>query len=386
MSFVIDMSIYLEAEALKLAVLKLRPELARHVHDTKPGRPALSIDVAGQPVVVALTRGTAQGRPALQAWMIDGGFGDRSSFWFQGTPRGVLAQAIAARVDAAHSGQEPASPWRWDEASPSPLTELADALNEMGVAVTAVVAHNRCVSTIDGTELGLRLAPDAAGHFLEIVGDDREEALRVALHPKLGWTLDRTLPRHAARLDLGRLLTGTETCAPGVVSDGTRIEQLADAVFRVYTSDRTRDEVAWPSLNGTERVPRVYADGKVDVAQTAALWLRWFGFRDASPVEGQRGQLSVRASRASAEIRMSERPTDLAAVQRLAGVASVDGAQPVVFCCAGYTKTAVAWADKAGMALFLLEPDGSIQAANLSARHLLPPAPDWQRSLGGNAT
>ena len=176
--------------------------------------------------------------------MISGGFGDHDSFWFHRTQPGVLAQAVVARVDAVLTGHQLASPWRWDEASTSPLTELADALDELGVAVTEVVAHNRCVATVTGVELGLQLAPDSAGHYLDIVGDDRPEALRVSLRSELGWTLERTLPGHTAWLDLGRLLTGMATSAPGVASDSTEIEQIAQAVFRVLVSVPAQDGMA----------------------------------------------------------------------------------------------------------------------------------------------
>lgn len=244
MTSVSDMSIYLDVRAVESALLALRPELAGRVKEPEAGRPVLSVDVSGRPVVVALIRGSVQGGSYCRAWMISGGFGDDDSFWFHRTQPAVLAQAVVARVDAVLTGHQLASPWRWDEASTSPLTELADALDELGVAVTGVVAHNRCVAIVTGVELGLQLAPDSAGHYLDIVGDDRPEALRVSLRPKVGWTLERTLPGQAARLDLGRLLTGTATSAPGVAPDSTELEQIAQAVFRVLQSDPAQDAMA----------------------------------------------------------------------------------------------------------------------------------------------
>ncbi len=247
MTFVSDMSIYLDVRAVESALLALRPELAGRVHEPEAGRPVLSVDVAGRPVVVALVRGCVQSGSYFRAWMISSGLGDHDSLWFHRTQPALLAQAVAARVDAVLRGGRLASPWRWDEASRSPLTDLADALDKGGAAVTEVVAHNRCVATVEGPSLELRHAPDTAGHYLRIVADDREEALLMALRPTPGWTLDRTLPGHAARLDLGRLLTGTTASAPGVPQDGTRTEQLAEAVFRVLYSDPAHDEFTLPS-------------------------------------------------------------------------------------------------------------------------------------------
>jgi hypothetical protein len=163
----------------------------------------------------------------------DGRPGNKASFWFHGRRPAVLAEAVVAWVDAAVSGRDPASPWRWGEALTSPLTELADVLTERGALVTVVVAHNRCIASFDGPDLGLRHVPDSAGQFLRVLRDDPKGALEVALRPTLGWTLERILPRHAARLDLGQLLTGMTTRSPGVRQHNTDIEQLADAVIRM---------------------------------------------------------------------------------------------------------------------------------------------------------
>jgi hypothetical protein len=234
-SFIGDMEIHLEIAAVESAVLTLRPELAGCVRTPEAGRPLLSFDVSDdQPVAVGLVRGSARAGSSWQAWMIDDGRpGNRAGFWFLGTRPAVLAEAVVAWVDAAVSGRDPASPWRWGETLTSPLTKLADALTERGALVTAVVAHNRCIASFDGPDLGLRHVPDSAGQFLQVLRDDPKAALQVALRPTLGWTLERTLAEHAARLDPGQLLTGTTTLSPGVRQDDTDIEQLADAVIRV---------------------------------------------------------------------------------------------------------------------------------------------------------
>lgn len=176
-SLIRDMAMFLDTSALESAVLELRPELAGCVRTPEAGRPLLSFEVADDRRVVAgLVNGSGRRGLRLSAWMIaDGGRGSRASFWFQGTKAAVLAKAVVARVDAVLGGKHPASPWRWDEASSSPLTELADELTMRGAPVALVVAHNRCVAEFDGADLRLRRAPDSAGHFLEVVPDDREE-------------------------------------------------------------------------------------------------------------------------------------------------------------------------------------------------------------------
>ncbi len=377
MSSVSNMSIFLDVRAIESTVLELRPEMVGRVREVEAGRPLLSFEVAGLHVVAGLVGETPRGGITLRAWMVTGGSGDRTSFWLYRTDPRILARAVVARIDATRSNRGLASPWRSDEATRSPLTDLPDALDAGGAPVTEVVAHNRCVATVEGPNLELRHAPDTAGHYLQIVANDREEVLRVALRPTLGWTLDRTLPTHTARLDLGRLLTRTTTSAPGVPQDGPGIDQLAEAVLRVLDSDAEHDEFTLPSPQRPVQSPPDDPDDELDVAQTVARWLRWFGFQDASPVATKKGHPAVHASHASPEIRISASPVGIGAIQRLAGVASVDHTQPIMFSSTGYTKNAVAWADKAGVALFLLDDlFGGLQQVNAVANAMRSPLPD----------
>ena len=67
-------------------------------------------------------------------------------------------------------------------------------------------------------------------------------------------------------------------------------------------------------------------------------------------------------------------------VQRLAGVAAVEGAVGMVVTTVGYSSGAVAWADQAGVGLFVLPVGGTLTAANAVAATTLRARPARRRS------
>ena len=75
---------------------------------------------------------------------------------------------------------------------------------------------------------------------------------------------------------------------------------------------------------------------------------------------GPDGGIDVVSDLAVAQVKMEALPTGGPAVQALHGVAAVEGKRALFFSLAGYTVQAVTWADRAGMACFKFEFDGSL--------------------------
>jgi hypothetical protein len=203
-------------------------------------------------------------------------------------------------------------------------------------------------------------------------------SLAVALRPGLGWTIERTLLYVASRLDLGALLTGTPTLAPGVPDDAVTVPELADAVPAAFGNDPARWEFSSPQFRWQDIPPYEGRNG-LDIAQTTALGLRWFGYRDAQADRTSRTP-AILASAAFVDIRTCTTATDLGTVQRLTGVASVEGKHAVVISSAGFTRDALRWAAKAGMALFQLSPaSGDLRPVSALASAFMTPLPerDW---------
>lgn len=86
---------------------------------------------------------------------------------------------------------------------------------------------------------------------------------------------------------------------------------------------------------------------------------------------GSDGGVDIWAREAVAQVKMEGVSTGRPVVQALYGIASLEGRAGLLFSLAGYTSAAVAWAEKAGIALFEFELDGSIEARSTSAAALL---------------
>jgi hypothetical protein len=79
---------------------------------------------------------------------------------------------------------------------------------------------------------------------------------------------------------------------------------------------------------------------------------------------GPDGGIDIVSDQAVAQVKMEALPTGRDRLQALFGAATVEGKYAVFFSLAGYTAPAIAWADKAGVALLEFGFDGSIVPAN----------------------
>jgi hypothetical protein len=87
--------------------------------------------------------------------------------------------------------------------------------------------------------------------------------------------------------------------------------------------------------------------------------------------EGRDGGVDVRGRDVVAQVKLEGVKTDAPRVQALSGVALHEGRQAAFFSLAGYTSAAVAWAEKAGVALFEFDYAGGVEARSQAAGRLL---------------
>jgi hypothetical protein len=120
-----------------------------------------------------------------------------------------------------------------------------------------------------------------------------------------------------------------------------------------------------------------------DAEEVACDWLRHWGHPEAvvTPTGADEGIDVVGADivvQVKAEAKLTSRPV----VQALAGVAAVEGKRGVFFSLGGYTAEAVAWAERARIALFTFDLSGEPTPANDLARGVAAaPGEVWARSL-----
>ena len=109
----------------------------------------------------------------------------------------------------------------------------------------------------------------------------------------------------------------------------------------------------------------------VDAEHYAAEYMRYLGFDDAtSTPPGSDGGVDVVSSRALGQVKMEGVATGRPVVQAIFGIASLERKQAVVFSLAGYTAQALEWAEKAGVACFEFNVDGSVEPITQTARDL----------------
>lgn len=106
-----------------------------------------------------------------------------------------------------------------------------------------------------------------------------------------------------------------------------------------------------------------------DAEMVAAEWMTFLGFGAAHVTPpGADGGVDVVAERGVAQVKMEGLPTGRPVVQETHGAAVVESKAAVCFSLAGYTDEAVAWADKAGVALLRFDFQGVPEPVNSLAR------------------
>ena len=125
------------------------------------------------------------------------------------------------------------------------------------------------------------------------------------------------------------------------------------------------------SSNEPRPEPRLIRNPR-DAELTAEAWMRYFGFDDAGVTRvGADEGIDVDSSRAVAQVKAHMVPVGRPDVQNLAGVAAAEKKMGIFFALNGYTPQAIAWADRADIALFAFDLQGEPEAMNVHARRLM---------------
>jgi hypothetical protein len=186
-------------------------------------------------------------------------------------------------------------------------------------------------------------------------------AATVAFKPMLGWVLD--IDRHTGRVrrvDLARGADRRPSPQPGRrTDDGSTVA----AAVSTALEDQPDLEDRTAGSGGPDSTA-------VSPHQAAAQWLRELGYPDARSSDDA---MSVSTEAAHVVVRGPGRAVGLGDVKTAYADAIVAGRSLFMFSCAGYTRPAREWADRAAAALFSLHPDGSaVHPASELAREHLP--------------
>lgn len=133
-------------------------------------------------------------------------------------------------------------------------------------------------------------------------------------------------------------------------------------------------------MAGPKPEPRLLKNA-VDAEEAACEWLRYFGFDDATTTPpGTDGGVDIVGRQIVAQVKAEMKPTGRPVVQQLHGVATVEEKRAAFFALAGFTPVAVAWANKADMALFGFDLTGEPKPVNAAGRKMAaPPQPEPPR-------
>ena len=84
--------------------------------------------------------------------------------------------------------------------------------------------------------------------------------------------------------------------------------------------------------------------------------------------------MDVRGATIVAQVKAEMKPVSRQVVQQLFGIASLEEKAGAVFALAGFTPQAIEWADRARLALFSFDYEGSAQAVNTTAQEMEAPS------------
>lgn len=285
--------------------------------------------------------------------------------WPLETDTHVLARIMAAVVTEAIEGRELPTPFRWGRVEISAIVELADQLIAGGVDPGALQVRPLMTLGVDGHPQSVYETLNA----LEL--SDRYEvgrSLAVRIDPKVGWSVDQTMPQTggSGRLDLASAL-GLETALPRVRVDEVTLEELAQLLI---------DDTGWSDVeDDLRRLARycvtpgeTWLYSKEGAEEAAIAWLRWAGLVPSD----RRGGQDALTPAVELHVDYTDKQIGIGGVQRYKGVGAVSGRTPVVVARSGFSRNARIWAEAAEMLLFILEEDGRLRPANELAEAYTP--------------
>lgn len=293
----------------------------------------------------------------------------RPRVWGLDTPPEILVDALKARAAARLADVPEPAPWRWDEATESAQTKLADLLGSEGFDVTSVVAGNRVASDGSLTRDGyaVRIAPRSEGGYVR--ANFGKIQVHVALKPALGWIADVLMPDDLQwrRLDLGQLLTGQPSVMPGVPAGSLDVpllaRTLAEAVapLLVPPDDRSPSTLLAGDLFPPASSARSDSEG---LAPFVAAQLRAMAFGDIEPWEDPvtplRSQSFHIVWRGNQDSGLG-RPD----LERFNGIAAAAGKSLLVLNAGGASRPALSFSNEAKAFVFRLDPSyGILRSGN----------------------
>ncbi len=135
-----------------------------------------------------------------------------------------------------------------------------------------------------------------------------------------------------------------------------------------HSSDDTSRPLSWPE-------PRLVKTAAAAEGYAAEV-MRAMGYHDAAVAgPGADGGIDVTSSAGVAQVKMEGITTGRPVVQAIAGIAAIENKEALLFSLAGFTAQAIEWADRAGVACFEYELDGSIEPKSAKAEARMRNAP-----------
>ncbi len=366
-------------EALGERFRTRHPDLAGRLQVPQSPKLHLSVPLNGGRSVALAQMRFAKPYDYTPVWVIAGStISEPSRIWYGTTDMDVLVDALRARAVAELEREEEQTPWRWDEPAIGEIVALADDLASYGADVLMAVAQNRCraVEAERGTKA--EYFGSDQGDFVVVQGLGR--LIRVSRKLLSGWSASVRADEGGIwqRLDLGGLLFGEPSVAPGVepgrVDRAKLAELIADLARLPHVPTMADRSVGRDSLF-TQRSQAVGPPSRSVLLEGAARALARQGFADVAPDDT--------CSRLESETFHIEwwnrsRSMGLGDVQRLYGAAAVQGRRLIVLTESSATKPACAFADQANAFIFTIDPEGrGLHSCNDLAREVILDRSSW---------
>lgn len=132
--------------------------------------------------------------------------------------------------------------------------------------------------------------------------------------------------------------------------------------------------------------PMGYLTGWEAAENLAEFHLKYLGFSNVRRTKnGADEGIDISGNNVAAQVKMTALPVGRPVIQQLVGATS-KGRLPLCYSTSGYTKEADSYAGANGVALFLVEPNGDVRAANVIAKQVEttqpsnPDAHEWRKA------
>jgi hypothetical protein len=252
-------------------------------------------------------------------------------------------------------------------------------LEAEGFSIVSIVAGNRVFAVKpqapDGAIVWIAKASD--GDYVR-ASIGRAE-VRIALKPALGWVADALMSGESRwrRLDLGQLITGQPSVAPGVPAKVLDVPVLARTLAAAVTD--LANPPGSESLSSAALLPPPSARSRSsELASGVAAQLHAMAFGDIEvhddPVAPLRSETIRIMWRANQEDRLG-----LPELQRVNGIAAAARKRLIVISAGLVTRPARSFADEARACVFALDPRPGVpfNGNNRSAEAYLTGWSDW---------